>query len=206
MNFHRPSLNHACVCGACMCAWFCGCVWAHVWMRIWTQKTDVKSRSPYSASHSWMQDLSIKPTIAFMVNLDRQCALKSPASTPEGSITGLPPYPHSIYLGWGVSKYPSFHPPSIQQALNHWALSQTHIDLIFKNSFHTFLFCFLTVSLLFKESLCYLIIFDSYDFLILLKNKLAHKWEKIRPPLRPEVHFVVLGKHVSYIHNEFHNL
>lgn len=131
----------------------------------------------HSVSHSWMQNLSIKPTIAFMVNLDRQHALKSPASTPEGSITGLPPYPHSIYRGGG-SKYPSSHPPSIQQALNHWALSQTHIDLIFKNSFHTFLFCFLTVSLLFKESLCYLIIFDSYDFLILLKNKLAHKWEK----------------------------
>lgn len=46
----------------------------------------------HSASHSSKQDLSIKPIIALMVNLDRQRALKSPASTPEGSITGLPPY------------------------------------------------------------------------------------------------------------------
>lgn len=114
----------------CMCGHMRGCAYE-------LKRLMLRVVLHHSASHSSKQDLSIKPIIAFMVNLDRQRALKSPASSPEGSITGLPPYPHSIYLGRRF-KYPSSHPPSIQQALNHWALSQTHIDLIFKNSFHTF--------------------------------------------------------------------
>lgn len=96
---------HACVHGFVgVCGHMCGC--AYELKRLMSRVVP-----HHSVSHLWMQDLSIKPTIAFMVNLDRQCALKSPASTPEGSITGLPPYPHSIYLGGCLSIQAPTLPP-----------------------------------------------------------------------------------------------
>lgn len=143
----------------CMCVGTC--VVVHMNSKDWCQESFFITlylihRSRISPSN---------PQFAFMANLDRQCALKSPATTPEALQDNL----HTLTeFTWG-SRYPNSHPPFLQQALNHKALSQTHIDLIFNNSFHTFLFYFLTVSLLLKESLCYLIIFDSYDFLILLQ-------------------------------------